>query len=78
MVVGITFSSFDLFHAGHVLMLKEAKTHCDHLIAAIQTDPSIDRPDTKNKPIQSISQYQALSKPINKAINPSINQSIEQ
>jgi glycerol-3-phosphate cytidylyltransferase len=58
MVVGITFSSFDLFHAGHVLMLKEAKTHCDHLIAAIQTDPSIDRPDTKNKPIQSIVERQ--------------------
>ena len=39
-------------------MLKEAKTHCDHLIAAIQTDPSIDRPDTKNKPIQSIVERQ--------------------
>ena len=58
MEVGITFSTFDLFHAGHVLMLKEAKTHCDHLIAAIQTDPTIDRPDTKNKPIQSIVERQ--------------------
>jgi|TARA_R110000822_G_scaffold48453_2_gene127584 glycerol-3-phosphate cytidylyltransferase len=52
--VGITFSTFDLFHAGHVIMLKEAKQHCDHLIVALQTDPTIDRPDTKNHPIQSL------------------------
>ena len=52
--VGITFSTFDLFHAGHVAMLAEAKNHCDYLIAAIQTDPTIDRPDSKNPPIQSI------------------------
>jgi len=58
MKVGITFSTFDLFHAGHVLMLKEAKESCDHLIAGIQTDPTIDRPDTKNKPIQSIVERQ--------------------
>lgn len=54
MKVGITFSTFDLFHAGHVIMLKEAKQHCDHLIVALQTDPTIDRPDTKNHPIQSL------------------------
>lgn len=53
MVVGITASCFDLFHAGHVLMLKEAKTVCDYLIVALQTDPTLDRPE-KNKPIQSI------------------------
>ena len=50
---GITFGAFDLFHAGHILMLEEAKTVCDHLIVAIQTDPSLDR-DTKNSPVQSI------------------------
>jgi len=51
--VGITCSTFDLFHAGHVKMLEEAKTQCDWLIIALQTDPTIDRPE-KNKPIQSI------------------------
>jgi len=50
---GITFGAFDLFHAGHVLMLKEAKTVCDYLIVALQTDPSLDR-ETKNSPVQSI------------------------
>lgn len=54
MKVGFNCSTFDLFHAGHVTMLKEEKRHCDHLIVAIQYDPTIDRPDTKNKPIQSI------------------------
>jgi glycerol-3-phosphate cytidylyltransferase len=51
--VGITFSTFDLFHAGHVAMLAEAKNHCDYLIAALQTDPTIDRPE-KNKPVQGV------------------------
>ena len=49
---GITASTFDLLHAGHVLMLKEAKSVCDYLIVALQVDPTIDRPH-KNKPIQS-------------------------
>jgi glycerol-3-phosphate cytidylyltransferase len=53
MKTGITFGAFDLFHAGHIVMLQEAKTVCDHLIVAIQTDPSLDR-DTKNSPVQSI------------------------
>lgn len=53
MKVGFTCSCFDLFHAGHVMMLKEAKTQCDYLIVGLQTDPTIDRPH-KNKPIQSI------------------------
>ncbi len=53
MKVGITFSSFDLFHAGHVKMLEEAKNVCDFLIVGLQLDPSIDRPE-KNKPTQSI------------------------
>ena len=56
--VGITFSTFDLLHAGHIAMLSEAKNHCDYLIAGLQTDPTIDRPDTKNSPIQSIVERQ--------------------
>lgn len=52
--IGFNCSTFDLFHAGHVTMLKEEKRFCDYLIAAIQTDPTIDRPTTKNKPVQSI------------------------
>lgn len=55
--IGITFSTFDLLHAGHVAMLAEAKNHCDYLIAGLQTDPTIDR-DTKNKPVQSIVERQ--------------------
>jgi glycerol-3-phosphate cytidylyltransferase len=56
--IGITFSTFDMLHAGHIAMLSEAKNHCDYLIAGLQTDPTIDRPDTKNKPIQSIVERQ--------------------
>jgi len=56
--IGITFSTFDLLHAGHIAMLSEAKNHCDYLIAGLQTDPTIDRPDTKNKPIQSVVERQ--------------------
>ena len=51
--VGITFSTFDLLHAGHVKMLEEAKTQCDYLIVGLQLDPSIDRAE-KNAPSQSI------------------------
>ena len=50
--VGFVASCFDLLHAGHCLMLKDAKQQCDYLVAALQTDPTIDRPE-KNKPIQS-------------------------
>ena len=53
MKIGITASAFDLFHAGHVLMLEEAKQQCDYLIVALQTDPTIDRPE-KNKPAQTV------------------------
>jgi glycerol-3-phosphate cytidylyltransferase len=56
--IGITFSTFDLLHAGHIAMLSEAKNHCDYLIAGLQTDPTIDRPETKNKPIQSVVERQ--------------------
>lgn len=54
MKIGFTCSTFDLFHAGHVMMLKEAKTQCDHLIVGLQMDPTIDRPTTKNKPLQTV------------------------
>lgn len=53
MRIGITFSAFDLLHAGHITMLEEAKRQCDYLIAALQTDPTIDRPE-KNRPTQSV------------------------
>ena len=56
--IGITFSTFDLLHAGHIAMLAEAKNHCDYLICGIQTDPTIDRPNSKNPPIQSIVERQ--------------------
>jgi glycerol-3-phosphate cytidylyltransferase len=56
--IGITFSTFDMLHAGHIAMLSEAKNHCDYLICGLQTDPTIDRPETKNKPIQSIVERQ--------------------
>ena len=54
MKTGFTCSTFDLFHAGHIMMLKEARTQCDYLIVGLQTDPTIDRPAEKNKPIQSV------------------------
>jgi glycerol-3-phosphate cytidylyltransferase len=55
MKVGITFSTFDLFHAGHFKMLEEPKRQCDYLIADLQLDPSIDRPE-KNGPSQSVTE----------------------
>ena len=51
--VGIVASCFDLFHAGHILMLQTAKENCDRLVVALQSDPTLDRPE-KNKPIQSL------------------------
>lgn len=56
--IGITFSTFDMLHAGHIAMLAEAKNHCDYLIAGLQTDPTIDRPTEKNRPVQSIVERQ--------------------
>ncbi|SHI62335.1 adenylyltransferase/cytidyltransferase family protein [Flavobacterium haoranii] len=53
MKIGITFSAFDLLHAGHIKMLEEAKRNCDYLIVGLQTDPTIDRPE-KNKPTQTV------------------------
>jgi len=54
MIVALTASTFDLLHAGHIQMLREAKSKCDYLICAWQTDPTLDRPKEKNKPVQSI------------------------
>lgn len=51
--VGITFSTFDLLHAGHIKMLEEARAQCDYLICGLQTDPTLDRPE-KNKPTQTV------------------------
>lgn len=63
--IGITFSSFDCCHAGHVAMLAECKAHCDFLVVGLLSDPTSDRPLTKNKPIQSMFerwvQVQAIS-----------------
>ena len=53
MKVGITFSAFDLLHAGHIAMLRDSKDQCDYLVAGLQLDPTIDRPE-KNKPVQTI------------------------
>lgn len=53
MKIGFTCSTFDLFHAGHVMMLREAKEQCEYLIVGLQTDPTIDRPQ-KNKPVQTV------------------------
>ena len=58
---GFTCGTFDLLHAGHVLMLEEAKQYCDHLIVGLQVDPTIDRPQ-KNSPIQSIFERQVQLK----------------
>ena len=53
MITGLTASTFDLLHAGHVLMLREAKSQCDYLICALQVDPSLDRRE-KNAPVQTL------------------------
>ena len=58
MRIGLTASTFDLLHAGHVSMLREAKSQCDYLIAALQVDPSLDRSE-KNPPVQTIVERQA-------------------
>lgn len=56
-IIGITFSQFDILHAGHIAMLSEAKNHCDYLIAGLQNNAKWDRPE-KNEPIQSIVERQ--------------------
>lgn len=53
-VIGFTCGTFDLTHAGHYLMFEECKKNCELLIVGLQSDPTIDRPDSKNKPVQSL------------------------
>ncbi len=60
--VGFTAGAFDLCHAGHMLMFEEAKMQCEYLIVALQSDPSIDRPDAKNKPIMSMKEREIILK----------------
>ena len=63
MKIGFTCGAFDLLHTGHALMLKEAREQCDHLIVAVQSDPSLDRPE-KNSPIQSYEERTIMVKAI--------------
>lgn len=59
---GITFGTFDLLHTGHITMLEQCKMQCDYLVVGLQSDPTIDRPDTKNRPVQSLfERYAQLS-----------------
>ena len=55
--IGFTCSTFDFLHAGHIVMLEEAKRHCDYLICGLQSDPTLDRA-SKNPPVQSILERQ--------------------
>ena len=57
---GFTCSCFDLLHAGHIKMLQDERNQCDYLIVGLQSDPTIDRPDTKNKPIQTLEERQIM------------------
>jgi glycerol-3-phosphate cytidylyltransferase len=57
---GFTCGAYDLCHAGHMMMFKECKDYCDYLIVGLQTDPSIDRPDTKNRPVMSLEERRIM------------------
>ena len=57
---GFTCSCFDLMHPGHIKMLQDARNQCDYFIVGLQTDPTIDRPNTKNKPIQTLEERQIM------------------
>ena len=58
--IGFTCSCFDLLHTGHILMLEDAKSQCAKLIVGLQEDPTIDRPKSKNKPIQSLNERKKM------------------
>lgn len=58
--IGFTCSSFDVLHAGHMIMLADAKKQCDYLVVGLQTDPTIDRPNEKNKPVQEYSERKIM------------------
>ncbi len=55
-VIGFTAGAFDLCHAGHALMFAEVRSQCDYLVVGLHSDPTIDRPETKNKPVMSLSE----------------------
>ncbi|GGH26216.1 glycerol-3-phosphate cytidylyltransferase [Sphingobacterium alkalisoli] len=79
MKIGITFSAFDLLHAGHIKMLEDAKEQCDYLICGLQTDPTLDRAE-KNKPTQTVfERYMQLRacKHVNKIIPYATEQDLE-
>ena len=57
-IVGFTAGNFDLIHPGYIYAFEEAKHHCDYLIVGLQNDPTLDRPDSKNPPVQSIVERQ--------------------
>src|SRR5665811_880544 len=59
-LIGFTCSTFDLLHPGHIIMLKDSKDQCDVLVVGIQHDPTIDRPDDKNKPIQTLKERKIM------------------
>lgn len=61
---GFTAGAFDLCHAGHMLMFEEAKTQCDYLIVGLHTDPTLDRPGVKNRPIMSVKERMIILKAI--------------
>ena len=63
-MIGFTCGAFDLLHAGHIQMLREAKEQCDYLIVGIQTDPTIDRPKLKNSPVQTLVERYAQIKAV--------------
>ena len=58
--IGFTCGAFDLVHPGHMVMFEDAKHQCGYLIVGLQSDPTIDRPDTKNKPIQTLEERQIM------------------
>ena len=73
--IGVTFSTFDLLHPGHILMLEDCKRVCDYLIVGVQSDPTIDRKvnndeyskisgKAKNVPIQTLEERLIMIKSI--------------
>jgi len=73
--IGVTFSTFDLLHPGHILMLEDCKNVCEHLIVGVQSDPTIDRQSdsdeyskisgkSKNNPIQTLEERLIMIKSI--------------
>lgn len=68
MKIGLTCGAFDLCHAGHMMMFKEAKTKCNFLIVGLQDDPSVTdssyRGKKKAKPIMPLDERLEILKGI--------------